>query len=245
MMPGAPQVETTVEAIGVSKVYWDGKRKLEVLRNATLTVKAGEVAAVLGPSGSGKTTLLNVLSGLDSPDGGSVRLLGQDLAALPEVEKARLRNRSVGFVFQFYHLLPEFSALENVMMPAVIAQDPDLRRSARDRAAALLESVGLGARLTHFPSELSGGEQQRVAIARALVNDPAVLFCDEPTGNLDRATGQEIAGLLEGFMRRGRKTAVIVTHDERLAQTADRIWDISTGDWRQRAGLPERETERV
>ena len=219
--------ELVIEAQGVSKVYWDGARTLQVLKAVSLTVKKGESVAVLGPSGSGKTTLLNVLSGLDRPDEGQVRLSGQNIQGLSETAKARFRNEHIGFVFQFYHLLPEFTALENVMLPALIRGSKD----AEEKAKQLLESVGLSARQTHYPSELSGGEQQRVALARALVNDPAIVFCDEPTGNLDPATGREMAELIEKLSAREKKTVLIVTHDRELAARATRIWNITQGDW--------------
>ena len=219
--------ELIIEAVGISKVYWDGTRTLQVLKDVSLTVKRGESVAVLGPSGSGKTTLLNMLSGLDRPAEGIVRLAGQDIHSLTESAKARFRNEHIGFVFQFYHLLPEFTALENVMLPALIRGSKDAQAKAR----ALLERVGLTARSTHYPSELSGGEQQRVALARALVNDPAIVFCDEPTGNLDPATGFEMAALIENLSTREKKTVLIVTHDRGLAARATRIWNITQGNW--------------
>ena len=222
--------ELVIEASGVSKVYWDGTRTLQVLKDVSLTVKRGESVAVLGPSGSGKTTLLNMLSGLDRPAEGTVKLAGQDIHSLSETEKARFRNEHIGFVFQFYHLLPEFTALENVMLPALIRGSKD----AGDKAKTLLERVGLSARLTHYPSELSGGEQQRVALARALVNDPAIVFCDEPTGNLDPATGHEMAELIEKLSAREQKTVLIVTHDRELAARATRVWNIVKGDWEKK-----------
>ncbi len=221
--------QTSIEAVGLTKVYWDGTRQLEVIRDVHLAVRKGEGVAVLGPSGSGKTTLLNLLSGLDRPDSGAVRLAGTDLGTLSETAKSGLRNRAIGFVFQFYHLLSEFTALENVMLPALIGGRP--AAAARSRAEALLGRVGLGERLRHFPGELSGGEQQRVAIARALVNDPEILFCDEPTGNLDPGTAADITGLLAELFREGRKTVVVVTHDERIAKITDRTWSIVKRDW--------------
>ncbi len=219
--------ELVIEAVGISKVYCDGARTLQVLKDVSLTVKRGESVAVLGPSGSGKTTLLNMLSGLDRPAAGIVRLAGQDIHSLTESAKARFRNEHIGFVFQFYHLLPEFTALENVMLPALIRGSKD----AKAKAEAILERVGLAARSTHYPSELSGGEQQRVALARALVNDPAIVFCDEPTGNLDPATGFEMAALIENLSTREKKTVLIVTHDRGLAARATRIWNITQGNW--------------
>ncbi len=220
-----------IEASGVSKVYWDGGRKLRILKEISLTVKVGEAVAVLGPSGSGKTTLLNVLSGLDRPDSGQVRLAGTDIHSLNENEKAHFRNRKIGFIFQFYHLLSEFSAVENVMLPLLVGNVCGLEE-ARSRASELLAKVGLADRESHFPGELSGGEQQRVAIARAVINKPEILFCDEPTGNLDPARAEEIARLLGDLIRREKKTALIVTHDERIAKMADRVLDLVQGIWR-------------
>ena len=211
-----------IEALGVGKVYWDGTRKLQVLQNVSLTVKQGESVAVLGPSGSGKTTLLNVLSGLDVPSEGSVVLEGRDWKTLNEDEKARVRNQRIGFVFQFYHLLPEFTALENVMLPAWMRPEGRSAAAMKERAALLLGRVGLAERVTHFPSELSGGEQQRVAIARALMNDPAILFCDEPTRNLDPKTAQDVANWLDELTVKEKKTVLTVTHDARVAEKASR-----------------------
>ncbi len=223
-----------VEAASLGKVYWDGDRPLEILKDANFSSGRGEGIAIWGPSGSGKTTFLNLLSGLDRPDKGWVRLLGTDIHGLGEKEKARFRNRKIGFVFQFYHLLPEFSAVENVMLPALVGGETG-SESARFRAERLLERVGLEGRFRHFPGELSGGEQQRVAIARALANDPEILFCDEPTGNLDARIGREIIGLLEELFKKERKTVLIVTHDERIAKMADRTWNILKNGWERDA----------
>jgi lipoprotein-releasing system ATP-binding protein len=183
--------------------------------------------AVLGPSGSGKTTLLNVLSGLDRPSEGRVKVDGQDIHTLSERAKASFRNRNMGFVFQFYHLLPEFTALENVMLPALLGR----RADAEKRAGAWLERVGLAARASHYPSELSGGEQQRVALARALVNDPAILFCDEPTGNLDPDTARGVAALIRDLSAKEHRTVLVVTHDEHVAAITDRVWKIGETKW--------------
>jgi len=222
--------QTCIEGSVLSKVYWDGGRKLEILKNISLSVRTGEAVAVLGPSGSGKTTLLNILSGLDRPDTGQVRLAGVDLNELNEIQKARFRNQRIGFVFQFYHLLSEFSAIENVMLPLLIANVSEI--AAREKAHTLLAKMGLAGREAHFPSELSGGEQQRVAIARALANSPEILFCDEPTGNLDPVRAAEILDLMKDLIRREKKTVLIVTHDERIAKMADRIWDLVRKDWK-------------
>jgi len=199
------------------------------LKGVELTVKKGEGISIWGPSGSGKTTLLNVLSGLDRPDEGQVRLGGADIHRLDDGARAAFLNRHVGFIFQFYHLLPEFTALENVMLPALIGRmNP---KEARRRAESLLERLGLKERFGHFTGELSGGEQQRVAIARALVNDPEILFCDEPTGNLDPGMASEIVELLRQLFKKDYKTVLIVTHDERIAKMTDRTWSITTGTW--------------
>ena len=229
----ATDQETSIEATGLSKVYWDGGRQLEILKNISLTVRKGEGIAILGPSGSGKTTLLNVLSGLDKPTSGRVALDGVFLDELSADRKARLINQRVGFVFQFYHLLSEFSALENVTLPALIGKTAQKKEAIRERAVSLLTRVGLKHRLTHFPSELSGGEQQRVAIARSLMNNPSILFCDEPTGNLDLDMGREIAELLKDLFKKEGKTVLIVTHDERIAKIADRVWNLVDRQWQK------------
>ena len=218
-----------IEAQGVSKVYWDGDKTLQVLKDISLTVKKGEMLAVLGPSGSGKTTLLNILSGLDKPSTGTVQLEGQDLYQLSERQMARVRNERIGFVFQFYHLLPEFTALENVILPAKIARSGSVlggHAAQGERAKRLLDQVGLSARASHYPSEMSGGEQQRTALARALMNDPAILFCDEPTGNLDPATGKEVAKLIKDLSVQSGKTVLVVTHDPSVAGLATRVWNM-------------------
>jgi ABC-type lipoprotein export system ATPase subunit len=198
----------------------DGER-VEVLKGVTLTVAAGELAAIVGPSGVGKSTLLHLLGGLERPTAGSIRYGETDLAGLSDLALARFRNRRVGFVFQFHHLLPEFSAAENVMLPLLIRRLP--AAEARARAVALLTRVGLGGRVRHRPGEMSGGEQQRVAIARALIGDPAVLLADEPTGNLDTKTGGEVFELIRELNHERRLTCVFITHNEELARRTDRI----------------------
>ena len=230
-MQGLGEAVYSIEAQGLGKVYWDGGRNLEILKNVTFSIKAGEGVAILGPSGSGKTTLLNCLSGLDKPSEGEVKLNGISLKNLNEKEKADFRNKNVGFIFQFYHLLSEFTALENVMLPALIRRSVKPRCEAKAKAESLLERVGLKDRMRHFPCELSGGEQQRVAIARALVNDPKILFCDEPTGNLDRRMGFEITELLRNLFDKERKTVLVVTHDERIAKMTSRVWNILDRSW--------------
>ena len=224
--------KTSVEAHNISKVYWDGSRRLEILKDISLSVKKSEGVAILGPSGSGKTTLLNILAGLDRPDEGTVRLSGVELKTLDDKALSRFRNHKLGFVFQFYHLLPEFTAIENVMLPALISGGgTPACRQAGDRALHLLEKMGLKERAGHFPSELSGGEQQRLAIARALMNDPDILFCDEPTGNLDRQTGEQIIRILRQFFTEEKKTVVMVTHDIQIARMASKVWNIVKKDW--------------
>ncbi|MCG3176266.1 MAG: Lipoprotein-releasing system ATP-binding protein LolD [Candidatus Omnitrophica bacterium] len=222
--------QTVIEAVGLAKIYWDGSNSLKILSDISLSVYKGEGIAVIGPSGCGKSTLLNLLSGLDRPTEGAVRLLGKELGRLGEAEKARLRANGVGFVFQAYHLLPEFTALENVMVPLLVAgrSEPE----AAQKAALALAEVGLTERAGHYPSELSGGEQQRAAIARAVVNDPEIVFCDEPTGNLDPGTASGISELIERLYRQKGRTVVIVTHDERLAARATRVWELVGKSWR-------------
>ncbi len=208
-----------IRAEGLCKVYGDGHRVV-VLEGLDLTVAPGEVVAIIGQSGVGKSTLLHILGTLDRPTGGRVFFEGQDVFALDEKQQAAFRNRSIGFVFQFHHLLPDFDAVENVMMPALIQ---GVRRSeAYARARALLERVGLGDRLDHRPGQLSGGELQRVAIARALVQSPKALLADEPTGNLDPATAAEVHQLLLELNRERGTTLVLVTHNEELARLAHR-----------------------
>jgi lipoprotein-releasing system ATP-binding protein len=220
-------------AVGLVKGYRKGKSVVPVLRGVELEAERGEFVAVVGASGSGKSTLLHVLGLLDAPDAGSVWLDGQRIDALPDRQRDRLRNGTFGFIFQFYHLLPELSALENVMMPQLIRSGVvsylARRGTVRREAAALLERVGLGHRLHHRPSELSGGEMQRAAIARALAGGPSVLLADEPTGNLDAATGQTVLELLRDLNRERGLTMMMVTHDTQIAQQADRVVRLSEG----------------
>ncbi len=201
-----------------------GQQRLDVLRGLSLTVPAGQRLFLCGPSGAGKTTLLYTLAGLERPNAGRVRLGSEDLYALPGSRLAKLRNTQMGYVFQSYFLLPELTALENAALPALIGG-----RAGRDHAAQWLEKVGLGERLHHLPYELSGGEQQRVALARALVNDPRFLFADEPTGNLDSATGTEVMKLLLSLVAEAGKTLIVVTHDTRLAEWGDRKVTLADG----------------
>ena len=209
-----------LECRNIVKTYHDGDRELRVLRGIDLAVEAGEILAISGASGAGKSTLLHIMGTLDRPTSGEVLFQGRAWTGMGRAEIGRVRNKSIGFVFQFYHLLPEFTALENVMMPGL---GVGLRRSAcTDRAQELLEKVGLSERLRHKPGQLSGGEQQRVAIARALFNRPTVVFADEPTGNLDEKTGQGVCDLLWDLNRDGEMTLVVVTHDTDLAARAHR-----------------------
>jgi lipoprotein-releasing system ATP-binding protein len=216
-----------LEARGVDKSYAVGVSKVPVLRQLDLVVEPGEMVAVVGASGVGKSTLLHVLGGLDAIDGGSVRLGDADLAAMKPDELTVFRNRHVGFVFQFHHLLPEFTALENAGMPMRIARSAAAERDARARA--LLERVGLGDRLVHKPGMLSGGEQQRVAIARALVMQPTVLLADEPTGDLDEHTAETLHELLREMHREHGLTSIIATHNPRLSAACDRVLRLEEG----------------
>ena len=222
-------MSTFIDVRGLSKSYAVGTRQLSVLRDLDLQMEAGEMLAVVGASGVGKSTLLHVLGGLDSLDAGSVRIGSADLGALPDDEIVKFRNRQVGFVFQFHHLLPEFTALENAEMPLRIARLPAADRA---RAATLLQRVGLGERLEHRPGMLSGGEQQRVAIARALVMDPALLLADEPTGDLDEHTADTLHALLREMHRERGLTSVIATHNPRLAAACDRVLRLEDGKLR-------------
>jgi len=209
--------DIAVSAKDVVRTFQIGENRIEVLKGVTLDVWQGETLFLVGPSGAGKTSLLYTLAGLEKPDGGEVLINGRSLYRLGRKEQAQVRNTSMGYVFQSFFLLPELTALENVMVPALIR-----RQQARDRAEELLERVGLGGRAHHLPSELSGGEQQRVAIARSLMNDPAILFADEPTGNLDTATGNSVMDLLMDLVNERKRTLVVVTHDQSLARVGDR-----------------------
>jgi lipoprotein-releasing system ATP-binding protein len=216
-----------LRANDVVKSYHDGERELKVLRGATLSVDQGEAVAVVGMSGSGKSTLLHLLGGLDVPDKGEILFEGKPLGARHISKLDDFRNRSIGYVFQFHHLLPEFSAVENVIMPALIAgARPE---AVRQEATQTLERLGLGERIKHRPSKLSGGEQQRVALARALINKPAILLADEPTGNLDVRTGEKVIELMwEMTVKQGRGL-IIVTHEPTIAMRADRILYLTEG----------------
>jgi len=212
---------------GLDKAYAGSASRIEVLRGLSLRVDEGEMVAVVGASGVGKSTLLHVLGGLDRADAGTITVAGATLGALDDTRLVEFRNRHVGFVFQFHHLLPEFTALENVEMPLRIARRP--REEARARAAALLERVGLASRAGHHPGMLSGGEQQRVAVARALVGNPGLLLADEPTGDLDERTADGLHGLLRQMHAEHGLTSVIATHNPRLAAACDRVLRLEGG----------------
>jgi len=201
--------------------------RLPVIKGISLSIRRGELLTIVGPSGAGKSTLLHLLGGLDRPSGGRVLVNGEAVETMKDLELAQFRNRAIGFIFQFHHLLADFSALENVMLPQLIAGRS--RGEASAKAAALLTAVGLGGRLIHRPGELSGGEQQRVAVARALALDPPIILADEPTGNLDTHTSDDVFGLLKGLCRGRNLTLVMVTHNEKLAAQADRIVKLVDG----------------
>lgn len=219
-----------LEAKNIHKVYNNGKKALPVLKGVDLSIEKGRFVAIVGPSGAGKSTLLHILGGLDSPTEGRVIFEEEDIYRLSDAEISRVRNKKIGFVFQFYHLLSEFTVLENVLMPALISQQPTANsRQIKDKARELLNRVDLSERITHFPCQLSGGEKQRVAIVRSLINHPDLLLCDEPTGNLDSKTGDEITSLIKKINLENRMTVVLVTHNIELTKAADRVYHLRDG----------------
>jgi lipoprotein-releasing system ATP-binding protein len=220
---------TILKSIGIRKSFGQGAGILEVLKGIELEVQTGEIVAIAGPSGAGKSTLLHILGGLDQPNAGKVYLDDKDVYKLKDKHRAKLRNEKVGFIFQFYHLLPEFTALENVVLPAMVKHHSSQTSRFRGRGLDLLDKVGLAKRVTHKPNQLSGGEQQRVAVARALMNEPQIILCDEPTGNLDSESGQGIIELLVELNKTNQQTLVIVTHDEQVAKRAHRVIHMRDG----------------
>jgi lipoprotein-releasing system ATP-binding protein len=214
----------------IHKLYHNGKAGLEVLKGVDLDVAKGSFIAIVGPSGAGKSTLLHILGGLDCPTGGSVLFEGKDIYSLSDIQLSSLRNSKIGFVFQFYHLLPEFTVLENVLIPALVGPGGASSRAVFEKEArGLIEKAGLSERITHFPQELSGGERQRVAIIRGLINKPDLLLCDEPTGNLDSESGKEIISLIKDANRQRGMAVVLVTHNMELAKSCGRAYQLRDG----------------
>ena len=219
--------KTILKCIGVGKSYNDGALNVQVLNHLDFEVAEAESVSIIGSSGSGKSTLLHLLGGLDMPSEGKVILMDQDLGGLSQKQLGELRNRYLGFVYQFHHLLPEFSALENVMMPLLIGKMP--KAMAEEKAVNMLKKVGLDKRMLHRPSELSGGERQRAAIARALVNEPKCLLADEPTGSLDRKNAQNVLDMMLDLKRELNTSLIVVTHDDELAERFDRVMTMKDG----------------
>ncbi len=219
--------EVIVESNALSKSYHDGNTTIDVLKHLNFSIQKGDRIAIVGPSGSGKSTLLHLLSGLDKPTDGQVQIEGTDWQMMSEKTRCLLRNKHFGFIYQFHHLLPEFSALENVAMPLLLAGQSV--ECAKKQAGDILEQVGLGSRVQHKPSQLSGGERQRVAIARALVHQPQCVFADEPTGNLDHATAMGVFNLMLDLNKQRHTALIIVTHDNQLAEKMDRVMTLQDG----------------
>jgi len=219
--------DSIVEVKNLYKSYWRGKRKITVLQDISLQIPKGEFLALMGPSGSGKTTLLNLIAGIDRPDSGILRVNGTDITVLNETTLARWRARNIGFVFQFYNLIPVLTAYENIELP--LALTPLTRRERREHVKMALRVVGLSERANHYPKQLSGGEQQRVAIARAIITDPTIIVADEPTGDLDRNAADEVLHLLDRLNHEFGKTILMVTHDPRAAQIAHKIRHLDKG----------------
>jgi lipoprotein-releasing system ATP-binding protein len=217
-----------LEVHALNKSYYSGGQSLEILSNLSFSLDAGEMAGITGVSGSGKSTLLHLIGGMDRPDSGSIMILNRELSGLKGQELSGFRNRTIGFVFQFHHLLPEFSALENVMMPLLLRGTPE--RHAAEQAQFLLQEVGLEQRSHHRPGELSGGEQQRVALARALIGKPRLLLADEPTGNVDPHTGEAIGVLFRKLHEKHGLSSIIVTHNERLAHICSKVYRLENGE---------------
>lgn len=212
-----------LEAINIHKIYKQAENALHILKGINLSIHEGEVLSIVGPSGAGKSTLLHILGGLDNPTDGTIKIDHDDVYKLSDAKRARLRNTKLGFVFQFYHLLPEFTVLENVLLPVLIGDKKATLKQSEVCAIDLLSKVGLDKRISHRPYQLSGGEQQRVAIARALINNPKIVLCDEPTGNLDSETGKGIIDLLMSLNKKNNQTLVIVTHDESIAKISQKV----------------------
>jgi len=219
-----------LEAKDIHKSYHNGKKSLAVLKGVDLNINKGEFIAIVGPSGAGKSTLLHILGGLDSPTKGNVIFEETNIYNLDDLTISKVRNEKIGFVFQFYHLLSEFTVLENVLMPALISVGLRTQDAGRkENALGLLKHAGLGEKITYFPNQLSGGEKQRVAIVRGLINNPSLLLCDEPTGNLDSKTGEEIISLIKKINQENQMTVILVTHNMELTKAADRVYHLKDG----------------